>query len=195
MFYWILKYTLGFLIKLIWVEKVCGLENIPKNGPVILCANHSSYFDFLTIASVCPRGVYFLAGEVFFEKWQWRWLMKLTKQIKVDRRIKDKSDSVNNVFDYLKKGRMVGIFPEGTRSADGKIHNFYNGAVRIALESDAPIIPVGISGTYEIMSRYDKFPRFNKKCVLNFGKKIYFEDGRINLLSKRLKSYIIKLLN
>ncbi len=101
MIYWILKYTVGILIRIIWVKKVSGLKNIPKNGPLIICANHSSYFDFLTLIAVCPRRIYFLTGEVFFKKWQWRWLVKSTNQIKVDRKSKDKIESVNKVIEYL----------------------------------------------------------------------------------------------
>jgi 1-acyl-sn-glycerol-3-phosphate acyltransferase len=176
MIFWLIKITIGNFIKLIWLNKVTGLENIPKKKAFIISANHLSYFDFLMLAAVCPRRIYFLAGEVFFRKWQWKWLVKATKQIKVDRNSKDKSKSIKEVIKYLKEGKVIGIFPEGTRSADGKIHDFYNGAVRIALKSKVPIVPVGIKGTYEIMSKFDKFPKFNKKCDINFGKLISYNN-------------------
>lgn len=200
MFYWFLKNILGFFIKLIWLDKVRGLKNIPKDGPLILCANHSSYFDFLMLSVVFPRRIYFLAGEVFFKKWQWKWLMKITGQIKVDRNIKDKSESIDMVLDYLKKDRVVGIFPEGTRSKNGEIGKFYNGAIKIAQKSRSPLLPVGIEGTFEIMSRFDKTPKLNKKCSLNFGKLInyqknIFKNKLLEFLSDNLKETIKGLIN
>ncbi|HNZ86126.1 MAG TPA: lysophospholipid acyltransferase family protein [bacterium] len=193
MIYWILKYTIGTLIRLVWVRSVKGIENIPKKGPFVICANHSSYFDFLTLIAVCPRRIYFLAGEVFFQKWQWSWLVKSTKQIKVDRNSKDKSESLNKAIEYLKQGRAIGIFPEGTRSSDGKLGKFYNGAVRIAKNVNVPIIPVGIKGAFEIMSRFDKYPKL-KKCDINIGKKIVLNDLDENDLTERLRSEILNLV-
>lgn len=196
MIYWILKYTIGVLIRLIWVKKITGVENIPKKGPFVICANHSSYFDFLTLIAVCPRRIYFLAGEVFFQKWQWSWLVKSTKQIKVDRNSHDKSDSLNKAIEYLGEGRVVGIFPEGTRSSDGKLGKFYNGAARIAIQTQVPIIPVGINGTFEIMSRFDKYPKF-KRCNINIGQKIFInnvqnnEEKLMGVLRDRIVNLII----
>ena len=199
MIFKLIKISIGNLIKLIWLGKVRGLENIPKKGGCIICANHSSYFDFLMLGAICPRRIYFLAGEVFFKKWQWRWLVKLTRQIRVDRNNKDKSESVKEVVKFLEEGKVVGIFPEGTRSVDGEIHNFYNGAVRIALKTRFPIIPVGIKGTYKIMSRFDKFPKFDRKCDIEFGELINYDVkkdvGNVNIdeLTSKLRERIIIL--
>ena len=182
MIFWLIRLILGNIIKLIWVEKVNGIKNIPKKGGCIICANHSSYFDFLTLSAICPRRIYFLAGEVFFRKWQWKWLMKLTQQIKIDRKAQNKSQSINQVIQYLKEGKVIGIFPEGTRSADGKLQKAYSGAVKIAISANVPIVPVGINGTFEIMSRFDKYPRFNKKCGLFFEKAVCYDEyfGKTN---------------
>ncbi|HNV97273.1 MAG TPA: lysophospholipid acyltransferase family protein [bacterium] len=196
MIYWILKYTIGTLIRLIWVRKVTGIENIPKKGSFIICANHSSYFDFFTLIAVCPRRIYFLAGEVFFKKWQWSWLVKSTKQIRVDRDSKDKSESINKAIEYLKEDRLIGIFPEGTRSHDGTLQKFYNGAARIAIQTKAPIIPVGISGAFEIMSRFDKYPKL-KKCNIKIGENISLNNDENNeeQLTELIRNKINFLLN
>lgn len=199
MIFRLIKITIGNLIKLIWLGKVRGLENIPKKGGFIICANHSSYFDFLILSVVCPRRIYFLAGEVFFKKWQWRWLVKLTKQIKVDRNSKDKSKSIEEVIKRLGENKVIGIFPEGTRSPDGEISKFYTGAVRIALKTSVPIVPVGIKGAYEIMSRFNKFPKFNKRCDVEFGDVINYnikenpKDIDINKLTNKLRDRIVTL--
>ena len=68
MIYWILKKIFGPFVKLIWIKKAEGLENVPKKGAFIIASNHSSYFDFISLIAVCPRRIYFLAGEVFFKK-------------------------------------------------------------------------------------------------------------------------------
>jgi len=177
MFYLFLKIFILPIIKLIWVKNIEGLENIPKKDSFIIASNHESYFDFITLYTVTPRRIYFLAGEVFFRKWQWAWLVKLTKQIKVDRSAEDKSESVNQALNYLKNGKVIGIFPEGTRSKDGELRKAYNGAVKLAIYAKVPIIPVGIKGTFEIMSRHDKYPKF-KKCELNFGQLIYYNYNK-----------------
>jgi 1-acyl-sn-glycerol-3-phosphate acyltransferase len=165
---YILKFFLRPVVRFFWVGKVIGIENIPKSGAVVIASNHESYFDFLCFAAVCPRPVVYLAGEVFFKKWWWRPLMKLTGQIRVDRDSKDKSVAINAALGVLKQGKVFGIFPEGTRSADGRLQKAFTGAVRIALSAQAPIIPVGMIGTYEIMSRHDKLPKL-QKCQIKIG--------------------------
>jgi len=176
MFYWILKILIAPIIRLIWVEKVEGLENIPPKGGLIIASNHESYFDFICFTAVCPRRVYYLAGEVFFKKWWWRPLVKLTGQIRVDRDLADKSKSINQAVEILSKGNALGIFPEGTRSADGKLQKAYTGIAKIALTAKAPVIPVGTIGTYEIMSRHENKPHFNKKCKIKIGKVIDLKE-------------------
>ena len=175
MFYWILKILLGPLVKLIWIKKVEGLENIPKNGPCIIAANHSSYFDFLSLVAVLPRRIYFLAGEVFFKKWWWSWLVRSTGQIKVDRESKDKTEVKRSVLFILNHGKVIGLFPEGTRSSDGKIGKTFTGVADFALQAKVPVIPIGIIGAYEVMSRHDKKPKFIKNIEIRIGKALYFD--------------------
>jgi 1-acyl-sn-glycerol-3-phosphate acyltransferase len=176
MFYWILKLLFTPLVKSIWIKKVEGLENIPKKGAYIIVANHSSYFDFFSLTAIWPKRVYFLAGEVFFEKWWWYPLVKLTGQIKVDRSSKDKTEAKQKVFSILKQEKIIGIFPEGTRSTDGKIGRTFTGIAKFALGARVPVIPVGIKGTYEVMSRYDKLPKFKKNIEIKIGEPISFEE-------------------
>jgi 1-acyl-sn-glycerol-3-phosphate acyltransferase len=180
MFYYLLKFILGPISKLIWVKRIDGLINIPKSGPVIIAANHQSYFDFLLLVAVCPRRIYFLAGEVFFKKWWWRPLVKWTGQIRVNRDQKDKSASVNKAIDVLKNEQVLGIFPEGTRSKDGQLQKAYGGVVKLALKANAPIIPVGISGTYQIMSRHMNSPKFFKIASFKFGEPIVLKESGSN---------------
>ena len=197
MFYIFLKIFVLPIIKLIWVKDVKGLENVPKKGGVIIASNHESYFDFITLYSIIPGRIYFLAGEIFFKKKQWAWLMKLTEQIKVDRDAKDKSQPINQAIKHLKEGKVIGIFPEGTRPSDGKLQRAYNGVIKIAILAGVPIIPVGIKGTFEIISRHDRYPKF-KKCQLFFGEPIYYDKyirnvNKIDLLTNLTRSLMKKI--
>jgi 1-acyl-sn-glycerol-3-phosphate acyltransferase len=157
------------LIRFIWIRKVEGIENIPKQGAIIIASNHESYFDFLCFSAVCPRPLIYLAGEVFFKKWWWRIIMKLTGQIKVDRNSKDKSASLKSALLVLEEGKILGIFPEGTRSPNGELQKAFIGVTKIALTARVKVIPVGMIGTYNIMSKKDKFPKL-KKCSIKIGK-------------------------
>ena len=176
MFYLLLKILFAPLVMLIWIKKVEGLENVPKKGAYIIAANHCSYFDFFTLAAVWPRRIYFLAGEIFFKKWWWYPLVKFTRQIKVDREAKDKTEANQKILSVLNAGGIIGIFPEGTRSSDGKIGRTFTGTARFALEAKVPVIPVGIKGSYEIMSRHDKTPKFKKNIEIKVGSPMYFEE-------------------
>ena len=172
MFYWLLKFLFGSIVRLIWVKSVEGLENIPKTGPVILAANHSSYFDFLCMGAVVPRRMYFLAAEKFYKSSFWRPIMLLTGQVRVERKSKDKGQVFTQAETILKQGNILGIFPEGMRSRTGKINMAYNGVAKIARSSNVSIIPVAIEGTFGIMSPNDKLPHFKKICTIKFLPKI-----------------------
>lgn len=175
--YPLLKKIFGPLIRKIWIEEIEGLENIPKQGPVIIASNHQSYFDFLCFIAISPRKVHYLAAEKFYESRIWRPVMNLTGQIKVERTVHNKSEVYNKVYSALSQGRMIGIFPEGTRSSDGKIHKPFTGVARFALNVNVPVLPVGIIGTYNIMSRHDKRPKFRgAKAKIRIGKPMYFSE-------------------
>jgi 1-acyl-sn-glycerol-3-phosphate acyltransferase len=176
MFYWIFKALAGPIFRIIWLKKVEGLENVPEKGNYIIAANHSSYFDFFSLVSIWPKRIYFLAGEVFFKKWWWYPLVKLTGQIKVDRNSEDKTEAKEKVLLFLKQGKIMGIFPEGTRSSDGNIGKTFTGVASFSLIGKVPVIPVSIKGTYKIMSRHDKRPKFKKIIEIKIGKPMYFEE-------------------
>lgn len=171
----LIRLILRPLIRSLWIDSVEGIENIPTSGPVVIASNHESYFDFLCFSAACPRPVTYLAGEVFFKKWWWRPIMKATGQIKVDRSSKDKSAALAAALDVLKSEGALGIFPEGTRSTDGKLQKAFTGVAKIALSAKTSVIPVGMIGTYEIMSRHDKFPKI-RKCLIKIGKPIDLSD-------------------
>lgn len=174
--YSFIKRVFGPLVRYFWIERVEGLENIPKKGPIIIASNHQSYFDFICFIAVSPRRIHYLAAEKFYKSRFWRPLMNLTGQIKVDRTQHDKSEVYQTVHSVLEQGQVIGIFPEGTRSPDGEIKKPFTGVAKFALKEKVPVVPVGLIGTYEIMSRYDKFPKFKKETVIKIGKPLYFQE-------------------
>ncbi len=100
--------------------------------------------------------------------------MKATNQIKVDRKTKDKTHAITQALNILKQGDLFGIFPEGTRSRTGQLQKAYTGVAKLVLKAKVPIIPVGITGTYEILSAHDKFPKL-KKCQFKIAQPIYLD--------------------
>jgi len=176
MLYWLLKKIFGPFVRLIWIKKVEGLENIPKTGSCIIAANHSSYFDFISLIAVLPRRMYFLTAEKFYKSKFWYPLVACTGQIRVDRDSSDKKEVYEKVSSILKSGQVLGIFPEGTRSHNGKIGKTFTGVAMFATTAKVSVIPIGIIGTYEVMSRYDKRLKFKKNIEIKIGKPIYFEE-------------------
>lgn len=173
--YWFLRKVFGFFIKIILIKKVHGIENIPLKGSAIVVFNHQSFFDFICFASITPRNIHYLSAEKFFEHWLWKYLMIFTGQIKVNRKEHDKSELYNMVKKHINKGKIIGIFPEGTRSPyKYEMLKMYNGAAHFALKHHVPIIPVGIIGTYEVMNKTQSRPILKKIVEINIGNSMSF---------------------
>jgi len=199
--YSLLKFLISPLVKLIWVKRANGLENIPKRGPVIIAANHSSYFDFICFIAVCPRKIYYLAAEKFYKSRFWRPLVRLTGQIKVERQTGDKTEAVEKANSILKRGDILGIYPEGTRSADNEIHKPFTGVARFALKNKVSVVPVGIRGTFEVLPRQKRFPKLKKIVEINIGKSMDFsqyfgqeeDKGVLNKITNEIMNKIADL--
>lgn len=184
MMYYILKYLLYFPVKFFWLERMDGFSNIPKSS-FILAANHASYLDFILLFILVPRKISFLAAEKFFKNPIWFVIMKITGQIKVDRTSSKKDDvyiAVDNVF---KNNRVLGIFPEGTRSRNGFLNKAYCGVAKFSYKYKVPVLPVGISGTFDCWPPYSKFPKF-KKCSINIGQPIFINSVDFDLETQKI---------
>lgn len=200
--YLFIRSFVGPIVRIIWVKEVTGIENIPTKGPVIVAFNHQSYFDFICFIAVSPRNVHYLAAEKFFKKPLWSFLLRITGQIPVERTSNDKRETHDIVHQYLDEGKMLGIFPEGTRAGENTtMLRAYSGVARYAIEKKVPIVPVGIIGTFEILSRFDNFPKFKKIVRMNVGEPIYFseyysaklEKVELNALADKVMVEIAKL--
>jgi 1-acyl-sn-glycerol-3-phosphate acyltransferase len=175
-FYFMMKYVLlGPILRLLYRPRAIGLEHIP-DGPAILAANHQSFLDDLLLPLVIPRRkVVFLAKADYFDKWYLRWFFKGANVIPVRRENSSASQAALDAgVGALREGGLVGIFPEGTRSPDGRLYRGKTGVARMALEARVPIVPVAIVGTFEALPYDRRIPR-SGRVEVRFGKPLTFE--------------------
>ncbi|WP_110182668.1 lysophospholipid acyltransferase family protein [Nocardioides solisilvae] len=164
----------------VWRPEVVGLEHVPATGPVILASNHLSFADSMVIPVVVPRKVVFLAKAEYFEGSGLRgalgraWFEGLG-MLPVDR---DDSraalDSLDLALSVLERGEAFGIYPEGTRSRDGRLYRGRTGVAHLALTAGAPVVPVGLRGTERLQPVGSRLPRLAKVSV-RFGEPLRFE--------------------
>ncbi|MBL1079546.1 1-acyl-sn-glycerol-3-phosphate acyltransferase [Nocardia sp. 2] len=180
MWYWVLKHILvGPVLRLLGRPKVEGLHHVPKDGPVIIAANHLAVVDSLYLCLVLDRPVTFLAKQEYFTGGGLRgrinrWVMKATHQVPVDRTGGSAgSDSLTAASRILEGGGIWGIHPEGTRSPDGRIYRGRTGVIRVAMQTGAPVVPVVLSGTDKVNPRHRRFLR-PAKVRVSFGRPRYF---------------------
>lgn len=154
--YWFFKFTLFVpFVRLFVRPHVIGVENVPKHGPAILAPNHIAIWDAILVPTMTPRQVTFPAKAELFApsknplKMIVAWFLKAVGQVPVDRSGGRASvNSLEAIFEALREGRVVGIFPEGTRSPDGRLHRGKTGVARLALQGRVPVIPVGLRHTF-----------------------------------------------
>jgi 1-acyl-sn-glycerol-3-phosphate acyltransferase len=165
------------LLRLIYRPKALGVENIPEQGPVILAANHLSFIDSFFIPLMVKRPVVYLGKADYFDSLRTRWLMKVANVIPVRREGGSAGEAaIQAGGNALKQGQVVGIYPEGTRSPDGRLYRGKTGVARMALESGAPVVPVAVRGTNEIMPIGSRFPKtIPGRVRVQFGKPLRFD--------------------
>jgi 1-acyl-sn-glycerol-3-phosphate acyltransferase len=164
--------------KAVWRPKILGLENLPATGPVIVASNHLSFADSMVIPFVVPRKVVFLAKKDYFTGTGLRgalvrgWFEGIG-MVPVDRDdTKAALASLDTALDVLGRGEAFGIYPEGTRSRDGRLYRGRTGVAHLALTSGAPVVPVGLSGTQAIQPVGTRVPRLADVTV-RFGEPIH----------------------
>ncbi|GAA1445209.1 lysophospholipid acyltransferase family protein [Leifsonia poae] len=169
MFYWLMKHLVaGPLLKGIFRPWVIGLENVPADGAVILASNHLSFIDSIFLPLVVDRHVSFLAKSDYFTRkgfkgWMTKTFMTATGQIPIDRSGgKASEDSLNTGLAVLARGEILGIYPEGTRSPDGKLYRGRTGVARMILEGDVPVVPVAMVDTEKIMPIGTRLPKIGR---------------------------------
>ena len=150
------------VLNAVWRPWMEGVENIPTSGPAILAANHLSFLDSIFLPASLDRPVYYLGKSDYFSGWQ-RLFFENVGVMPVARQGGDAGEaSLRKGEEVLKSGRLLGIYPEGTRSPDGRLYRGKTGPARLALRTGAPIIPVGLIGTNDVLPVDAKFPRMAK---------------------------------
>lgn len=147
-FYSVAKAVVGAVFYPFYRIKVIGKENFPKEGGVLLCANHIDNLDPPVVGITCPRPVRFMAKEELFQAPILKTLLPNLNAFPVKRGMSDRQ-ALRKALANLKEGNVVGLFPEGTRSKDGQLQEGLAGAGFFALRGDAVVMPCAIIGPYK----------------------------------------------
>jgi 1-acyl-sn-glycerol-3-phosphate acyltransferase len=180
MWYWLFKYVfMGPLLSLLGRPKVEGLEHVPSGGAAILASNHLAVADSFYLPLVVRRRITFLAKAEYFtgtglKGWFQRWFYTAAGQVPIDRTDADSAlSALSTAARILDQGKLLGMYPEGTRSPDGRLYKGKTGLARLALESGVPVIPVAMIGTDVVNPPGNKMWHFGQVTV-RFGKPMDF---------------------
>lgn len=166
--------------------KVKGLRHVPATGPLIIASNHLSFSDSIFMPLVVPRKVTFLAKSEYFTSPGPKGLLKKLTfialgQVPVDRSGGRRSEAaLITGLQVLAEGKCIGIYPEGTRSPDGRLYKGRTGIARLAIESGAPIVPVAMFNTEKIQPTGQVVPNI-KRVGMTFGEPMYFDGDSTDL--------------
>jgi len=183
-------FVLGPVLRLLFRPWVKGLDNVPADGAAILASNHLSFSDSIFMPVMVPRPVAFLAKSEYFTGTGIKGRLtaaffRLTNQLPMDRSGGAASaQSLNAGMDVLKKGSLLGIYPEGTRSPDGRLYRGKVGVARLALQARVPVIPVAMIGTDKVQPIGKRVPNIRRIGMifgepLDFSRYYGMEDDRL----------------
>jgi 1-acyl-sn-glycerol-3-phosphate acyltransferase len=174
MLYEVMHAVVPPLARALWRPTIEGVENVPLVGPVILASNHLSFADSVVIPVVAPRKVVFLAKEEYFTTAgvkgrlsnAWFTALGMLPVSRDDTR--SALGSLQTALEVLERGEALGLYPEGTRSRDGRLYRGRTGVAQLALMSGAPVVPVGLIGTERLQPVGARLPRLVRVTV-RFG--------------------------
>ena len=192
--YWIVKAILTPILRLLFRPWVEGAENVPEDGPAIFASNHVSFSDSIFLPLMVPRRITFLAKADYFTGKGLKGravasFMRGVGQVPIDRSGGSAAlAALNTGKRVLGEGSLLGIYPEGTRSPDGRLYRGKTGVARMALEARVPVLPVAMINTFEIQPPGQVIPRILKVGVkigkpLDFSRYYGMEDDRFVLRS------------
>jgi 1-acyl-sn-glycerol-3-phosphate acyltransferase len=179
--YRILNATVTPAARAVWRPTVEGIEHVPLSGPVVIASNHLSFADSVVIPVVAPRKVVFLAKEEYFtgsglKGWFIKTWFTALGALPVERQThRAAQEALDTAMTVLEAGGGFGIYPEGTRSRDGRLARGKTGVAWLALTADCPVVPVGITGTDRIQPVGASWPRPHRFTVV-FGKPMTFPE-------------------
>ena len=168
--YWLVKLVGTPLMYLLWRIRVEGREHLPRQGPAIIAANHQSFCDSLFLPLVLRRRLTFLAKAEYFDSRRTAWFFRAVGMIPIRRTGGDVSQrALETGVSVLRRGRLLGVYPEGTRSPDDRVHRGRTGAARMVFEADVPVIPVGIVGTDRVQPVGCRYVHPFRPVTIRFG--------------------------
>jgi 1-acyl-sn-glycerol-3-phosphate acyltransferase len=169
-------YVFRFVFRVYFRSRAYNPERVPRSGPVILASNHLSFIDPPFIGSCLERDINYLARENLFRFPVVGWVLRSWNSVPVDRE-GGGAAGLRAIFDRLLRGGAIILFPEGTRSRDGKPQRARSGIGLTIIKSTAPVVPVRVFGTFEAYGRHMQFP-LPKPIAAKFGRPMIFERLR-----------------
>ena len=179
-FYWVVKAILGPFLRIVFRPWADGVDNVPREGPAIIASNHLSFSDHFFAPLPLPRKVIFLAKSEYFTGRGLKGLVSKAffsgvGQIPVDRSGGKASErALRTGLRVLAQGQLLGIYPEGTRTPDGRLYRGKTGVARLALEARVPVIPCAMIGGFEFQPPGKIRPRLRIRPGVRFGKPLDF---------------------
>lgn len=161
------------IIRRLWDLELVGFERLPADGPALLCPNHISFIDSVFVTMNAPRNVSSVGKAEYMDSWRTRYLFTWMGMIPIDRSGGSKAAAaLEAAAAALRRGDLFLVYPEGTRSRNGKLGKGRTGAARLSLETGAPIYPVGITGTDLIQPPDARFPKLFRRARVEIGRPI-----------------------
>src|SRR5690349_6229924 len=176
--YFLGRFVLTPLARVLYRPHLEGRSLVPKTGPVIFASNHLSFLDSIAIPVAAPRPVHFLAKSSYFDGtgfsgWLSREFFTAIGAVPVQRGAGQAAlDALDQQRRLLEEGKAVALYPEGTRSLDGRLYKGRTGVAFLALQTGAPVVPVGLTGTDKVMPVGAKLPSMSERVTVKFGKPI-----------------------
>ena len=176
MVYYIVWQVLRVLVIVFFRIRTYGKRNMPVKGGALLASNHQSYLDPALIALALNKPIYFLARkELFKANWVFGWLITQLHSIPLDRKGAD-STGLRRAIEVLRNGGLLVVFPEGTRTPDGRIGEIKKGVTLLGMRANVPLIPTLVDGAYKSWPRKSKLPVRFAPVTVRFGQPVWLDN-------------------
>jgi 1-acyl-sn-glycerol-3-phosphate acyltransferase len=176
MAYWALKIVMTPVLWVIFRVHAEGTSNVPRKGPAILASNHQSFIDSVFLPLVVRRRVTFVAKAEYFESWKTAWFFRAVGMIPLKREGGSASQrALSAAAEVLSSGGILGIYPEGTRSPDGRLYRGHTGVARLSIQCRAPVIPVAQFGTAAVQPIGAMRPKLFRPVQVKMGRPLRWD--------------------
>jgi 1-acyl-sn-glycerol-3-phosphate acyltransferase len=193
--YWAVKIILTPILRIVFRVRTEGTQHVPRRGPVILASNHQSFIDSIFLPLAVRRRVTFVAKVEYFESRKTAWFFRAVGMIPLKRDGGSASQgALAAARDVLAAGGVLGIYPEGTRSPDGRLYRGHTGVARLSKDTHAQVVPVAQFGTAEVQPIGASFPRLFRRVAIKMGPPLTFpDDGALRSITDEIMAAIQNL--